>query len=100
MEIHIGNLIGTQLEILKLIDGIVLTVILLGVDIEYAILVCHIVVPIGTRDLRSISCENSCRAHHEPCGQQRRQHLMRQLTYLGFSFILGAKALIFSVDMT
>ena len=98
MEIHIGNLIGTQLEILELIDGRVLAVVRLGVDIKDMI-DWRKVLAIGRRNLRSIGCQDSCGAHHEPCGQQCRQHLVRQLAFFSFCFMFGAKALIFPVDM-
>ena len=98
MEIHIGNLIGIQLEILELIDGIVLAVVLLGVDLK-DIIISRVILAIGSRDFRIIGCKDTCRAHHEPCGQQCRQHLVRQLAFFSFCFIFGAKVLIFPVDM-
>ena len=98
MEIHIGNLIGIQMEILELIDGIVLAVVLLGVDLK-DIIISRVILAIGSRDFRIIGCKDTCRAHHEPCGQQCRQHLVRQLAFFSFCFIFGAKVLIFPVDM-
>ena len=50
MEIQVGCLAGIQLEFLELVDGIVLAVVLLGVDIEYPILVRRIVLPVGSGD--------------------------------------------------
>lgn len=49
MEIQIGDFAGIQLEFLELVDGIVLAVVLLSVDIEYPILVL-IVRPVGSGD--------------------------------------------------
>ena len=50
MEIQIGDFaLGIQLEFLELVDGIVLAVVLLGVDIEYPILVRRIVRPCWKR---------------------------------------------------
>ena len=50
MEIQIGDFVRIQLEFLELVDGIVLAVVLLGVDIEYPILVRRIVFPVGSGD--------------------------------------------------
>ena len=76
MEIQIGDFAGIQLEFLELVDGIVLAVVLLGVDIEYAILIRLIVRPVGSGDA---SGQGGERIGHKTYGSYSRKDFPRQL---------------------
>ena len=75
MEIQISDFAGIQLEFLELVDGIVLAAVLLGVDIEYPILV-RIVRPVGSGDTPGQGGE---RIGHKTYGSYSRKDFPRQL---------------------